>query len=75
MFATDTPVAYLHLVRPKACTSIPHIGKQRKQDIANSNIKFRAYLEQEERRAKAAQEPAQRERDRIEQLNKRLDFE
>jgi hypothetical protein len=46
-----------------------------KEDVANSNTKFRAYLEQEERHAKAAQEAAQRERDRIEQLNKRLDFE
>ena len=46
-----------------------------KEDVANSNTKFRAYLEQEERHTKAAQEAAQRERDRIEQLNKRLDFE
>jgi KaiC/GvpD/RAD55 family RecA-like ATPase len=46
-----------------------------KQDVANTNKKVRAYLEQEERRAKAAHDAAQRERDRIEQLKKRLDFE
>jgi hypothetical protein len=46
-----------------------------KEDVANSNAKFRDFLTQEARRTEAAQQAEQRERDRIEEVKKRLKFD
>jgi hypothetical protein len=45
------------------------------QDVANTNAKFREFLAQEARKTAAVQEAEQRERERIEQIKKRLKFD
>lgn len=52
-----------------------HHLKDLKEDVANANAKFRTYLAREEHRAQAAAEVKQRERERIEQLRDRLNFD
>lgn len=46
-----------------------------KQDVASSNAKFHDFLQEQARRAEAANQVEQQERERIEQVRKRLDFE
>ena len=46
-----------------------------KQDVASSNTKFREYLLQEAQRAALAEQEAQRDRERMKQINERLLFE
>jgi hypothetical protein len=46
-----------------------------KEDVTNSNTKFREFLAREERRESAAEQAAQHERERIAKLGKRLNFE
>lgn len=53
---------------------LPEHLRDLKEDVANSNNKFRGYLAQEERRSIAAEEAAKLERERIEQISKGLDF-
>ncbi|SRR6266542_2764380 len=46
-----------------------------KVDVANSNAKFRDLLVNEQRKAEAAQQAEQRERERIEKIGQRLKFD
>jgi hypothetical protein len=46
-----------------------------KEDVSNTNAKFRQFLAQQQREQEAAEQAAKQERERIEEVSKRLKFD